>query len=178
MSSERVHKWLVVAAAVFAAVAVAGVVGRLAVDRSSTRFTVEFRSAGLSCERDEDTLFLDATSGEELVCSAAPVATGTEEPSFRWDITGRAVALAQDGSLSDADQREVRRYADTVATEAGYDQSGMSGAELAPRIAMGVGCALALLCGAAALVLTFRQGRPVRPDAGLDTTDRRDGRRP
>src|SRR4051812_5596134 len=99
MSSVRVHKWLVVATAVFAVVAVAGVVWRVAVDRSSPRFTVEFRSPGLSCERDEDTLFLDATSGEELVCSVAPVATGTEEPSFRWDITGRAVTLAQDGSL-------------------------------------------------------------------------------
>lgn len=164
MSSERVPKWLAVAAMVFAAVAVAGVLGRLAVDRSSPRFTVEFRSPGLSCERDEDTLFLDGTTGEELVCSAAPVATGTEEPSFRWDITGRAIALAQDGSLTEADKREVRRYADTLATGEGYDQSGMSGWELAPRIAMGIGCVLALLCGAAACVLPLARTRPVPPD--------------
>jgi hypothetical protein len=161
MSSDRVYRWLVVAAVVFAAVGVAGVVGRVLVDRSEPRFTVEFRGPGSSCKQDEDTLFLDATTGDVLACSASPVVTGGPlEPGLHRSVTGRAITLAQDGPLTEADMAEVRRYADALATDAGYDQSGLSAVELAPRIAMGLGCLLAVLCGAASIVVTYVQTRP------------------
>ncbi|MEV4277425.1 hypothetical protein [Actinoplanes xinjiangensis] len=152
---ERAARLLLAAAGVFAVIAALGLVTRVVVSTTSgDRFTVEFGSAASTCDRDDDIIHIDAVTGTELTCSAGPAPVAVDggrptgdrlNPEDRAAILDRARALASDHDLSEDDEDEVRRLADTFATEAGYDQ-GTPVAKTAAAVALGGGIALAVLC--------------------------------
>ena len=117
-------------------IGVASLLVHYAIRESTSPYQVKFSKPGDTCDRNgyrkpDAALILDQRSGDVLTCSTVPWFGGDDSPSPHGAFSAAEVGrvrdlsrrLASDGTLTEADQQEVRRLVAEIGREHGWTKT-------------------------------------------------------